>query len=166
MTLWHHEISSEADRMVAMTVKVGMSFRECLPAVLRDQSTDAWGGTSLMDSLLVSEVSEGRCVHTLTVEASHTNMMGSLHGGCSMTLVDICSTVAMMTIVAPPSVSVDLSTQFASGASVGDVLRIVSTVDRKGRTLCFTRVQIFNDSTGGKLVAQGLHTKFLMGSSL
>ena len=71
-----------------------------------------------------------------------------------------------MTLGAPPSVSVDLSTQFASGASVGDHLRVVSTVDRSGRTLCFTRVQVFNESSGGKLVAQGLHTKFLLGAKL
>ena len=51
----------------------------------------------------------GKCTCEVTVDESHLNRGGFMHGGFTATLVDIVSTVAIMTKDKPPGVSVDMS---------------------------------------------------------
>ena len=143
--------------------KIGRTFRECIAEALIDAAESGFA-RAFLDARCVAR-SEGSCTYSLTVKPELTNMMGNLHGGASCTIVDIFSSLAVRTIDARISVSVDMAHQFASPASVGDELSIVSSVDRSGRSLVFTRVQIFNVSRSGKLVVQGLHTKMYIDAS-
>lgn len=53
---------------------------------------------------------DGKCVAELKVEEEHQNYGGTLHGGMTATIVDIISTLGMMTHekVTSPGVTVDL----------------------------------------------------------
>ena len=52
----------------------------------------------------------GKCQCEMTVTEDHLNRGGTLHGGMSATLVDVVSTMALMTTgEGNPGVSVDLS---------------------------------------------------------
>lgn len=52
----------------------------------------------------------GKVVCEMRVEEEHTNRGGTLHGGCTATLVDVISTVAIMySERAAPGVSVDMN---------------------------------------------------------
>ena len=45
----------------------------------------------------------------MTVDDSHLNPVGTLHGGLTATLVDSISTLAIMSAESPPGVSVDMN---------------------------------------------------------
>lgn len=53
--------------------------------------------------------SPGKCVCEMTVDESHVNKGGTLHGGLTATLVDSLSTLAIVAGDGPPGVSVDLN---------------------------------------------------------
>ena len=59
--------------------------------------------------ILVTSASHGNCVCELTVDESHVNRGGGLHGGFTATLVDNISTAAIMTTGCAPGVSVDMN---------------------------------------------------------
>lgn len=53
--------------------------------------------------------SRGRVMCELTVEKGHLNRGGNLHGGMTASIVDECTTLAIMMDQKPPGVSVDMS---------------------------------------------------------
>ena len=59
--------------------------------------------------ILVTSASHGNCVCELTLDESHLNRVGGLHGGFTATLVDNISTAAIMTTGSGPGVSVDMN---------------------------------------------------------
>ena len=50
------------------------------------------------------ELTPGRCVCVFTVRPRVQNRYGTLHGGCVATLVDVVSTVALLTVSKDPGV--------------------------------------------------------------
>ncbi|CAI4226229.1 unnamed protein product [Auanema sp. JU1783] len=88
-----------------------------------------------------------------------TNEMGTLHGGCSATLIDIATTAAcMLTSKAAPGVSVNLDVNYMSAAKLGDTVVLEAKVLRIGNTLAYTEGTLFLKNSE-KLVAKGMHTK-------
>ena len=57
----------------------------------------------------VTAASPGKIICEVTVEESHLNRNGNLHGGVTATLVDQISTLALMTEGRFPGVSIDLN---------------------------------------------------------
>lgn len=57
----------------------------------------------------VTSASHGNFVCEVTVDESHLNRAGGLHGGLTATLVDNISTAAIMTTGSRPGVSVDMN---------------------------------------------------------
>lgn len=88
--------------------------------------------------------------------------LGNLHGGCVATLIDICSSFAVLVGTGKQwsliGVSTDLSVAYLSGVSEGDVIRLECEVQRVGKTLAniFTRVYDQNN----RLCYSGSHTKY------
>lgn len=53
---------------------------------------------------------QGKCVAEMKVEECHSNVGGTMHGGMTATLVDIVSTLALVTKEGTkPGASVDIS---------------------------------------------------------
>ncbi|XP_042241895.1 acyl-coenzyme A thioesterase 13-like [Homarus americanus] len=103
----------------------------------------------------------GKCIAEMTVEKEHTNRGGTLHGGLTATLVDIVSTMALMTTKqAVPGVSVDINVSYLSAAKTGDEILINAEALKVGRTLAFLNVDITNKDSGAP-VARGSHTKYI-----
>lgn len=63
----------------------------------------------LMLQVQVVSSSPGQCVCEITVEESHLNIGGTLHGGVTATLVDTISTLAIAAADSDPGVSVDMN---------------------------------------------------------
>ena len=103
------------------------------------------------------------------VVARHANSFGNMHGGALATLVDVVTTAAELGRVGGrrPTVSVDLSVSYLTGAPVGSTLVVEATVDRLGRSVVFTTARVYrlgSDGDGGRtLVATGSHTKKVIG---
>ncbi|KAM9383783.1 acyl-coenzyme A thioesterase 13 [Pholidichthys leucotaenia] len=112
----------------------------------------------------VLSASPGKLVCELRVDEEHINRGGTLHGGLTATLVDVISTVAIMSSErGAPGVSVDMNITYMNAAKLGEDILITAQVLKEGRTLAFATVDLTNKTTG-KLIAQGRHTKHL-GSS-
>jgi len=64
---------------------------------------------TLTAQLEVVSAMPGKCTCELTVDESHLNRGGTMHGGFTATLVDNVSTLAIMTADKPPGVSTDMN---------------------------------------------------------
>lgn len=115
----------------------------------------------------------GRVLARLPIAPIHVNSKQILHGAVSGALVDWAGGMAIAsTGRANTGVSVDIHISYVGAARAGDELEIEAWVQRAGRTLAYTSVEIrkrLTDSetadetlpTAGAVVASGSHTKYL-----
>ncbi|KAI8360882.1 HotDog domain-containing protein [Choanephora cucurbitarum] len=97
------------------------------------------------------------------VEQSHCNLLSRLHGGCVATLIDVCSSFAIMVSSGRHQwemigVSSDLSVTYMSGAAVGQVVRIECETQRVGKNLANIYTKIYDQQN--RVCYSGSHTKF------
>ncbi|KAJ1365785.1 hypothetical protein KIN20_026219 [Parelaphostrongylus tenuis] len=103
--------------------------------------------------------SDGRVRVEFDVEHRMTNPAGTLHGGCTATLIDMFTTCACMTTArGQPGVSVDLHVTYLAAAKEGETVLLDAEVIRTGKTLAFTKADLYLKSSN-KMIATGLHTK-------
>ncbi|KAJ8494489.1 hypothetical protein ONZ45_g13218 [Pleurotus djamor] len=101
-------------------------------------------GVTIFKRINVTEVSivpktdeplkkEARVICELEVSEDMLNGGGKIHGGCSATLVDLCTSYALlaytMGVLGDPAISVSqaINMVYHSPAELGDKLRIIST---------------------------------------
>uniref|UniRef100_A0A3Q4BTV6 Acyl-coenzyme A thioesterase 13 n=1 Tax=Mola mola TaxID=94237 RepID=A0A3Q4BTV6_MOLML len=122
---------------------------------------DSRGYDRVLNKVDILSASPGKVVCEMRVEEEHTNRGGTLHGGCTATLVDVISTMAIMySERGAAGVSVDMNITYMNAAKVGEDVLITAQVLKQGRTLAFASVDL-TDKVTGKLIAQGRHTKHL-----
>ncbi|KAF9498888.1 hypothetical protein BDN71DRAFT_311977 [Pleurotus eryngii] len=126
----------------------------------------------IVKNIVVTEVSilpkneeplkkEARVVCEIAVTEDMLNGGGKIHGGCSATLVDICTSYALiaynMAVIGEPtpSVSQAINMVYHSPANLGDKLKIVSTTMSVGARAMSARCEIWNTSQH-KLVASDI----------
>ena len=121
--------------------------------------TYAW---DLYEILVLKDIREKD--QTLIFEAPvlkfQTNNIGSVHGGCFMTYVDIVTTVGIWTFSKTDhaTTSSNISTDFLSAGMLGDTLWLEAKIEKIGKKLAFSSAFIYSSSTG-QLLAKGNHTK-------
>lgn len=111
----------------------------------------------------IVEHGEGTCHARVTVDEPHLNIGGVVHGGVMYLLLDVAAYCAAVTVM-PAGMNAtthDLHVSMLRPARKGQVLELVSTVRKLGRTLCFIDVEAHADS---KLVASARVTKSLIPS--
>ncbi|XP_077993918.1 acyl-coenzyme A thioesterase 13-like [Glandiceps talaboti] len=124
---------------------------------------DSHGFDRVAAKVSVVTAEPGRVKFEMPVCEEHSNKGGTLHGGMTATLIDMMTTVALMTTErAVPGVSVDMNITYMKAAFPGETITIDAKVLKAGKTLGFTTCDITNEK--GALVAQARHTKFI-GSS-
>ncbi|GMT02401.1 hypothetical protein PENTCL1PPCAC_24575, partial [Pristionchus entomophagus] len=107
----------------------------------------------------VLKADEGKVSVEFEVDERMTNHFGTLHGGCSATMVDVITTGALA--ASPrgvPGVSVDLHMTYLAAAKLGDTVQLDAEVIRAGRSMAFTRASLYRKPDMA-LLATGLHTK-------
>ena len=106
----------------------------------------------------------GRCVASLKVEQEHCNNYGTLHGGCTATLVDVVSTYALVEDTEDSlrrlGVSVNMNIDYMKAAKLDSEIIIDAQIKKRGKKLAFLDVEI-RDKENNDLVAKGSHTKFI-----
>ncbi|KAG5724081.1 Acyl-coenzyme A thioesterase 13 [Termitomyces sp. T112] len=132
-------------------------------------------GAHIVKRIQVTEVSvlpkaeepsktEGRVVCELTVEEDMLNGGGTIHGGCSAFLIDICSSMSITMLRLATSnedefsVSQSLNMVYHSPAGLGDRIRLVNTTLTIGGRVLSARTEIWN-VTHHRLVSSGVHIK-------
>ncbi|KAF8165902.1 HotDog domain-containing protein [Crassisporium funariophilum] len=109
---------------------------------------------------------EGRVVVELDVMEDMLNGGGSMHGGCTASLIDMCSTLALHALVMSEttseyiSVSQTMNIVYHSPAQLGDKLRLVNTTLTVGARAHSVRTEVWN-ATHHRLVASGSQIKMV-----
>ncbi|KXN88989.1 Acyl-coenzyme A thioesterase 13 [Leucoagaricus sp. SymC.cos] len=107
---------------------------------------------------------EAIVVVELEITEPMTNGVGNIHGGCIACLVDVMTTLALVTYSLDVDsaffvgVSQSMNVTYHSPATAGDKLRIVNYTVTGGSRAKTARCEIWN-ATHHRLVASGLHIK-------
>lgn len=116
---------------------------------------------------IVSAASEGRVIAEMVLEPKHVNSLGGIHGTTSAAIID---SIAGMAIVAKAGgektgVSTDIHVSYVSSARVGDTIEVECWLNKLGRNMAFTTIEIRKkggDGKGGrKVLVTGSHSKFV-----
>lgn len=104
----------------------------------------------------------------LTIQREHCNNMGTLHGGCTATLFDICTTLPLAFITRPGywdmlGVSRTLSISYLSAARVGDEVVVECEILQVGKKLAAIK-GVMRKKKDGKIIATCEHGKYSAGS--
>ncbi|KAJ1644681.1 hypothetical protein LPJ64_003665 [Coemansia asiatica] len=95
----------------------------------------------------------------IPIEKGYLNAIGGTHGGWLSTLVDVGGSLAIASHgFSTTGVSTDLSVSFLAASGEGSTVVFDARVLKMGRTLAYTRVDIFSND---KMIATGSHTKFV-----
>jgi uncharacterized domain 1 len=84
----------------------------------------------------------------------HTNPIGLIHGGLIASMADAAMGNAIRSL-GVAGVTVDMSTAFTAGASVGDTVTAKGKVLKAGKTMIFAEAQVY---AGDKLVGHSKAT--------
>ncbi|KAI1786935.1 HotDog domain-containing protein [Ganoderma leucocontextum] len=102
-------------------------------------------------------------VFEIDMDEDMLNAGGNLHGGCTMFLIDVCSSIALLALGIARDARVELVSQaittvFHAPATVGTRLRIVNKTTSFGARTVSGRTEIW-DTTNRRLVATGIHNQ-------
>uniref|UniRef100_A0A0N4Z1M0 Acyl-coenzyme A thioesterase 13 n=1 Tax=Parastrongyloides trichosuri TaxID=131310 RepID=A0A0N4Z1M0_PARTI len=135
-----------------------MKYFKLASAFLKHPSHHGTYMKPLTQTKLIS-AEEGKIKVELEVLEEHTNPMGTLHGGCSATLIDCITTLAcIVTPIQKAGVSVDMTINYLSSAKVGDSIIVEGYVLKQGKSTTFTQGNIYLKKDNS-LIVTGLHTK-------
>jgi uncharacterized protein (TIGR00369 family) len=101
---------------------------------------------------------------SLTVQGAHCNNMQTLHGGCTATIFDICTTLALACVARPGcwdmlGVSRTLNITYMAPVRAGEQVLIACEIVQVGRNLATLR-GIITKAEGGQIVATCEHGKY------
>ena len=87
------------------------------------------------------------------------NLNGTLHGGAVATIIDVATTIAVMSMDKKnrANVSAELNMSFLSSSPIGKDIFIMSQVDRIGKNVAFTQCWLYNEAN--ELLVSGRHIK-------
>jgi acyl-coenzyme A thioesterase 13 len=106
----------------------------------------------------------GRCIASLKIEQEHCNYYGTLHGGCTATLVDVISTFALVDDTEESlkqlGVTVNMNIDYMKAGRLDSEIIIDAQLKKRGKKLAFLDVEI-RDKESNDLLAKGSHTKFI-----
>ncbi|KAI8977497.1 esterase [Mycotypha africana] len=113
----------------------------------------------VLPKLSVIDSTDGRIKAEFEVEKKHLNRLESVHGGLLATVVDIGGSLAIASKgLYATGVSTDINISYISGVKQGEKITVDARVDKLGKTLAFTTVELHSN---GRLVALGRHNKFV-----
>ncbi|KAI0647642.1 hypothetical protein C8Q79DRAFT_960610 [Trametes meyenii] len=104
-----------------------------------------------------------RMVFEIDMAQDMLNSGGKMHGGCTMFIVDVCSSIALVALGIATGrrygfVSQAITTVFHAPAAVGARLSIVNHTVSYGARTVSARTEIW-DKTNRRLVATGIHNQ-------
>ena len=116
-----------------------------------DPENPGWNHWNLKDSSifngqvmgkLITRIEGDKCRLRMFPERKHSNLQGVIHGGTTLSLIDIALFATMHNVGsgnAGPSVTVELSTQFVGGGDPERPLDAIAEITRETGSLVFIR---------------------------
>ncbi|KAI7863645.1 HotDog domain-containing protein [Spinellus fusiger] len=116
---------------------------------LKTLSTGGWEA-ALHPYLEIVEATPQSLVFHFHIEDVHCNIIGSLHGGAVATVIDTCSSVAILSYEGKApwtnvGVSTEMHTTYLKGMRSGETARIVCQVLKIGKTLANVDTRVYNE---------------------
>jgi uncharacterized protein (TIGR00369 family) len=105
--------------------------------------------------------SAGRGELKIVVNENMANMIGVMHGGIIYSLCDTTAYIALMSVLDEniEVVTHDVHVSVLSSAKMGDEVKFIANVVKKGRRVCFTEVKAY---VGEKVIAMATVTKSIL----
>ncbi|CAJ0932261.1 unnamed protein product, partial [Mesorhabditis belari] len=142
----------------------GRKFVEMLSELYKGYGkTNTFMKTAGVMKVLSADAGKVRVEFDVTEEL--TNSIGTLHGGCTATLVDVATNTALRTLGKKQGVSVDLHVSFLGAAKLGETVVMDIEVIKAGRSMAFSRADLYVKGTDRK-IATGNHTKALVNNQI
>ncbi|KAI7892310.1 HotDog domain-containing protein [Mucor mucedo] len=133
----------------------------------REGGSVSWEN-NVSESLSIVDAETDKLTWEFKIEHHHCNQLSNLHGGCVATLIDMCSSVALLVAGGKQwqiiGISTDLSISYLRGIAEGETIHIVCEVQRVGKTLASIYTKIYDGQN--RLSYTGSHTKFNIDSRL
>lgn len=124
--------------------------------------------TTILPTLTLHSVAQGRVVCRLVLDAMHVNSRGGLHGAVSATIVDMTTGMAIASwdLRDTTGASADMHLSYLGTAAVGDELEITAASEKVGGSLAFVSIRIEKIGADGARtpVTLAQHTKFVRAS--
>ncbi|RDL33625.1 Thioesterase ester dehydrase-isomerase [Venustampulla echinocandica] len=150
---------AEGKEVVGISIGDGVSAEDRVRSILEGSMGDdifqGWGASLVHEDiqLVTASSNPGRVVFRYTVKPSHCNRLGNLHGGCTATLFDICTTTSLAPIAKEgfwvfAGVSRTLSVTYIRPIPVGETVLIDCEVVHAGKRLCALKGQMKRESDG------------------
>ncbi|KAI6712749.1 hypothetical protein PZA11_002042 [Diplocarpon coronariae] len=159
---------AEGQELIGVPTEDDASAEQRVKALLWGSMSEAmyqgWAATLIRADLsLVSASSSGHVVFLYTVQPSHCNRLGNLHGGCSSTIFDFCTTAALAPIAQPgfwvfAGVSRTLNVTYIRPIPVGERVLVECEVVHAGKRLCSLKGTMRSEKDG-KVLATCEHGK-------
>ncbi|CAO0800788.1 unnamed protein product [Mucor circinelloides] len=142
-----------------MIPTVALRSPELVQKVLKSFMGAGGYDSLVLPKLKVINSENGRVSAEFQVEKQHLNRLESVHGGLLATVVDIGGSLAIASKgLFATGVSTDINISYISGVKQGETINVDARVDKLGKTLAFTTVEMYSK---GRLVALGRHNKFV-----
>ncbi|XP_061393830.1 acyl-coenzyme A thioesterase 13-like [Musca vetustissima] len=139
-----------------MSAKRGVDFLKNIA----DYMVKTNGHDAITKAFRVTGGGDGRCIGEFTIDKSHLNAAGGLHGGYTATMIDNVTTYALMSADAHPGVSVDLNVSYLKSAKEGEEIIVDAKTIKVGKKLAFLEC-VLKKKSDGSIVAKGGQTKFI-----
>ncbi|KAF5278576.1 hypothetical protein FQA39_LY00618 [Lamprigera yunnana] len=110
------------------------------------------------------EVKGGHCLADIKIKKEHTNSMEIVHGGFLTTLVEILTTIALIShenCGLLHNYSIQTHMRYINVAAEGDTLLFDSNTIKAGKNIAHLECLVTNKSTG-LLIVKGNHTKYIL----
>lgn len=124
---------------------------------------------TILPTMALHSVQQGKIVCRLVLDAVHVNSRGGLHGAVSATIVDMTTGMAIASwdLRDTTGASVDMHLSYLGTASIGEELEITATSDKVGGSLAFVSIRIDKIGPNGERtpVTTAQHTKFVRTSA-
>ncbi|XP_032671272.1 acyl-coenzyme A thioesterase 13-like [Odontomachus brunneus] len=118
-----------------------------------------------LKNVQILSAADGRCKAQFTVAEENINVVGSLHGGFTSTVIDCVSSYALLSKdssdIPKATVSVDLHVTFLKAAFPGETVTVDAKTIHAGRSLAFLAVELTKND-GKDVIARGQHTKYFL----
>jgi len=133
------------------------------PALNGSYAEAIWRGFQLVevhDKLLHND---NQLLLRLKIQPNFCNYQGTIHGGALCTILDCATTLAILKVDKHhrKNVSAELNYSFLSPATVNDNLLILSECYKVGKTMAFTKADLYIED-GLKLIGTGRHLKAML----
>ncbi|KAL3417307.1 thioesterase superfamily protein [Phlyctema vagabunda] len=137
-----------------------------LNGAILDETARGWGSDLFRENLKLISASKsprGSTTFAFTVSARECNRLGNLHGGCTATIFDICTTTALAPNArrgywAFAGVSRTLNVTYLRPVPAGEQVLIESEVVHAGKRLC-TIQGVMRRASDGAVLAMCEHGK-------